>query len=262
MHRLSFVRLQSHTLETAQRAVRHGILITALDIDLHDLLSRDIAAVLHRDFNVRAADYFHIHAAHVRVAQTVPERVEYILICAVAVSPALHAVVMDIRQEVSRSVERHRELSARGDVAEKQIRERTSAQLSPGTTYPAARRTSPQRSPSFRRKHDNKRLAELLQLPEENTLALRQAQVGLVTGAELVAGVALLALEGRVKTYTGYDHVGALRHGKRLGIQVAGLRETLGAVLVEVAAWEYRIRPENRSLMPSRNVTYSSAVPL
>ena len=57
MHRLSFVRLQSHPLETAQRAIRYGILIAALDIDLHDLLSRDIAAVLHRDFNVRAADY-------------------------------------------------------------------------------------------------------------------------------------------------------------------------------------------------------------
>lgn len=83
---------------------------------------------------------------------------------------------------------------------------------------------------------NNQRLAEGRCRFQQVLLQAGQVQIRLIAAAVLVAGIALLALDRGIQPDYGHDHIGGSADRLCLADAVIGLRQTAGAVLIQVAA--------------------------
>src|ERR1039458_1634576 len=119
MNLLARTRFEMNPLKSAESNQRRTLHGRELEIDLHNLISRDFACISHAHIGTYWLTRCHrlhrdaeVAVLEGRIAESVAKRIER-LVVEIAVGPVGHAVVLEVWQLVDAGVERNRQ-PARG----------------------------------------------------------------------------------------------------------------------------------------------------
>src|ERR1035441_4427623 len=130
---LAFARFEMNPLKSAERDLRGALHRGKLEIDLDDLISRNLSRICHRDIRVDWLSRGYslrrdneIAVAECCVAESVAEWIEW-LAAKVPVGPVGHPIVLKVGQLAYSGVERDRQLSRRIVFTAQRLSDRRSA---------------------------------------------------------------------------------------------------------------------------------------